>query len=316
MNRRENFTRKQFKLMNNCIIVVALMLLTLHVEAQGNIATKLGYPADAKLLIIHSDDLGVAHTENMASISAIENGSVNSASVMMPTPWVLEVANYAKAHPDTHDFGLHLVLSSEWKNYRWGPVSSINKVPTLINEHGYFHAGCNSEINSKEVETELRAQIDRAYAMGLIPTHLDSHMGCLMQTQELIEVYLKMGKEYKLPVMVNRDFPEELLKKYEVKVVLEEILTIMPEEYAKGTEAYYINAIKNLKPGVSTFLIHTAYDNEELKGMAIDHPEWGSAWRQKDYDYFTSDNCAKLLKEEHIQLITWRQLKEAFYSQN
>lgn len=304
---------KQIEKLHLSLCIVGVMVLNFSLQAQENIATKLGYPADTKMLIIHSDDLGVAHAENVASFDAIENGSVNSASVMMPTPWVMEVSEYAKAHPNTHDFGLHLVLSSEWKHYKWGPVSTTNKVPSLLNEHGYFHEGCQSDINIKEVEIELRAQIDRAYAMGIVPTHLDSHMGCLLQTQELIEVYLKMGKVYNLPVMVNREFPEELLKKYEVKVVLEDILTIMPEEYAEGTVAYYNKAIMNLKPGVSTFLIHTAYDNDELKGMTIDHPEWGNAWRQKDYDYFTSEACAKLLKEEQIQLITWRQLKEAYY---
>lgn len=297
------------------IFLTAILLIGFTIKAQENIATKLGLPQDAKMLIIHADDLGVAHSENIASFKAIENGSVNSASVMMPTPWVLEVANYAKVHADTHDFGLHLVLSSEWKNYRWGPVSSSDKVPTLINEHGYFHEGCRSAINIKEAETELRAQIDRAYAMGLVPTHLDSHMGCLLQTQELIEVYLKMGQVYKLPVLITKELPLELVKKYDVKVVLDDALTILPDQYAKGSEEYYIDAIKNLKPGLSTFLIHTAYDNDELKAMTIDHPEWGSEWRQKDYDFFTSDACAKILKKENIHLVTWRQLKEAFYSE-
>ncbi len=306
--------KKTFLILKSHLLLVVFALSVITINAQENIATKLGYAADAKLLIIHADDLGVAHSENAASFKAIENGVVNSASVMMPTPWVLEVANYAKAHPDTHDFGLHLVLSSEWKNYRWGPVSSINEVPSLIDEHGYFHPDCETEVNITEVETELRAQIDRAYAMGLVPTHLDSHMGCLKQTEELVEAYLKMGQEYKLPVLVGKTLPEELRKKYDVKIVLEDILTIMPGQYAKGPEAYYNNAIKNLKPGVSTFLIHTAYDNDELKAMTIDHPDWGNAWRQKDYDYFTSDACTKLLKGENIQLVTWRQLKEAYYA--
>jgi len=309
------FQKQTILFIKKSSLLIVFIFSFFFIKAQNSIASKLGYPDEAKLLIIHSDDLGVAHSENVASFKAIEDGAVNSASVMMPTPWVLEVAEYAKAHSDSHDFGLHLVLSSEWKHYKWGPVSSINKVPTLINEHGYFHSGCMSELNIKEVESELRAQIDRAYAMGLVPTHLDSHMGCLMQTQELIEAYLKMGQEYNLPVMVSKAFPEELLKKYNVKIVLEDILTIMPDEYANGTAAYYNNAIKNLKPGLSTFLIHTAYDNDELKAMTIDHPDWGNAWRQKDYDYFTSDACAKLLKDENIQLITWRQLKEAFYSE-
>ena len=312
--RDHNFCYRHFAFLRGILSFFVFLLFAVSVQSQENIATKLGYAPDARLLIIHSDDLGVAHSENAASFKAIENGAVNSASVMMPTPWVLEVADYAKTHPDTHDFGLHLVLSSEWKNYKWGPVSSIDKVPSLINEHGYFHAGCRAEVSIEEVEAELRAQIDRAYAMGLVPTHLDSHMGCLMQTKELIEAYLKMGQEYNIPVMVSKAFPEELLAKYDVKVVLEDILTIMPEQYSKGTEAYYNDAIKNLKPGVSTFLIHTAYDNDELKAMTIEHPDWGNAWRQKDYDYFTSEGCAKLLEEENIQLITWRQLKEAYYT--
>ena len=293
--------------------ISCLVLMGFLVKAQENIATKLGFPEDAKMLIIHADDLGVAHSENMASFKAIENGSVNSASVMMPTPWVMEVANYVKSHPDTHDFGLHLVLSSEWKNYRWGPVSSIDQVPSLVNKHGYFHPGCQSEINLEEVETELRAQIDRAYAMGIVPTHLDSHMGCLFQNQELIEIYLKMGQEYRLPVLITNQVPLALIERYDVKVVLEDALTIMPDQYVIGPESYYVNAIKNLKPGLSTFLIHTAYDNHELQGMTIDHPNWGSAWRQKDYDYFTSDECKELLEKENIHLVTWRQIKEAYF---
>ncbi len=293
-------------------ITTLLSIWSFH--AQENLATQLGYDADARLLIIHADDLGVSHSENIASFEAIENGSVNSASVMMPAPWVLEVAEYAKAHPDTHDFGLHLVLTSEWKNYRWGPVSSRDKGKSLLGDHGYFLADCSTSIEMEEAETELRAQIDRAYAMGLVPTHLDSHMGCLFQSEELLELYLKMGQEYRLPVLVTEDIPAELLSKYDVKAVLTDALTIMPNEYAKGVEEYYSNAIRNLKPGVSTLLIHTAYDNEEMKGMNIDHPEWGNEWRQRDFDFFTSDACKSLLKSENIELVTWRQIKSTLYS--
>ncbi|SNR38021.1 polysaccharide deacetylase family protein [Lutibacter flavus] len=315
MKTKEIIKRKRFIYVSRLALASIFILIAFSVKAQDNIATKLGYAANAKLLIIHADDLGVSHSENMASIEAIENGSVNSASLMMPTPWVLEVANYAKKNATTHDFGLHLVLSSEWKNYRWGPVSSIEKVPSLINEFGYFHEGCTPTVNVKEVEVELKAQIDRAYSMGFEPTHLDSHMNCLFQSEELIEVYLKMGKLYKLPVLATKQaVPEELLRKYDIQILLEEVLTIMPEEYIKGPEDYYINAIKNLKPGLSTFLIHTAYNNDEMKGMNIDNTEWGNEWRQKDFDFFTSDTCKNILKEENIILVTWRQVKDAFYS--
>ncbi|WP_228851786.1 polysaccharide deacetylase family protein [Aegicerativicinus sediminis] len=295
---------------------LCLLFLGINFRAasQETIASKLGYPADAKLLIIHADDLGVSHSENIATFEAIDNGSVNSASVMMPTPWVLEAVNYAKANPETHDFGLHLVLSSEWKNYKWGPVSSTDKVPSLIDEHGYFHEACRSDLNLKEVELELKAQVERAYAMGLEPTHLDTHMGCLAQTTRLTEVYLKIGQKYNLPVFVLDEFlSKEIKETYHPKVLVDQLYTISPEDYSIGPETYYTNTLKNLMPGLSLLLIHTAYDNEEMKGMNVDHPEWGNAWRQKDYDFFTSKTCKELLEKENIKLVTWRQIKEALY---
>ena len=304
--------------MNNKSIIVLISLLIgtySSLFSQQNIATKLGYSADSKLLIIHADDLGVSHSENTASIEAIENGSVNSGSIMMPTPWALEAINYAKKYPETHDFGLHLTLSSEWKYYKWGPVSSKDKVPSLVNKLGYFHEDCKTDLNLAEVETELRAQIDLAYAMGLEPTHLDTHMGCVVTTPELVEIYLKMGQFYNLPVMMTEAIPKVLRDKYDVKVVMD-FYGMSPEEYAQGVEAHYTNIIKNLKPGLSFLSIHTAYDDEEMKGMNIDHPEWGNEWRQKDFDFFTSKTCKQLLEEEDIKLVTFRQLKDAFYKKN
>lgn len=294
-------------------LFLSCLIFVFNGFSQTNIAEKLGYPADTKLLIIHADDLGVSHSENIASIKAIENGSVNSSSVMMPTPWVLEVADYAKKNPNIHDFGLHLVLTSEWKNYKWGPVSAVDKVPSLVNEYGYFHEACRSDLNLAEVETEIKAQIDRAYAMGIEPTHLDNHMRCLVQTPGLLEIYLKMGQLYKLPVFLAFEISQELKTKYDVKVSVDTAYTITPKDYSKGTEQFYVNVLKNLNPGLSTLIIHTAYDNEEMKGMNIDHPDWGNEWRQKDFDFFTSDLCKNLLEKENIKLVTWRQIKEVFY---
>ncbi|WP_242206514.1 polysaccharide deacetylase family protein [Aestuariivivens insulae] len=282
--------------------------------SQENIATKLGYSEDSKLLIIHADDLGVSHSENMATFKAIEKGSVNSASVMMPAPWALEAVTHAKSNPDTHDFGVHLVLSSEWKHYKWGPVSSKGKVPSLIDEYGYFHEACRTDLNLKEVEEELKAQVDLAYAMGFEPTHLDPHMGCVLQTRELTELYLKIGKLYHLPVLVVEQLLTPVLKdKYNVRVVVDYFYNLTPETFAKGEKAYYVRVLKNLKPGLSYFSIHTAYDNEEMKGMTFGHPDWGSVWRQKDFNFFTSETCKELLKKENIKLVTWRQIKKAFY---
>src|ERR1700733_2619407 len=100
------------------------------------IAERLGYPADSKLLIIHADDLAVAHSEDAASFDALDKHAVTSASIMVPCPWLTEVAAYAKAHPDM-DLGLHLTLSSEWKDYRWGSVAPRDQVPSLFDSSGY-----------------------------------------------------------------------------------------------------------------------------------------------------------------------------------
>src|SRR2546422_1023639 len=153
-------------------VLALLVLLGIAVQgasaqgAQNSLVEKLGFPRDAKLLIVHADDVGVTHSVNAATIQGLESGLVNSASLMVPCPWFPEIADYAISHPDA-DFGLHLTLTSERVYYRWGPVASKDKVPSLVDENGYFHHDWKptTRINLKEVDRELRAQIDRAYAM-------------------------------------------------------------------------------------------------------------------------------------------------------
>src|SRR6267142_6866999 len=151
-----------------CTFFVAFTSSISAQSAPRTLAEKLGYPPDAKLLIVHADDLRVTHSVNAASIKALESGAVNSASIMVPCPWFPEIADYAKAHPEM-DFGLHLTLTSERVYYRWGPVAPADKVSSLMDQNGYFHHDweANAHINAKEVEVELRAQIERALAMGV-----------------------------------------------------------------------------------------------------------------------------------------------------
>ena len=166
-------------------LLLALLMFTLSLAAQTRtIAERLGYPADAKLVILHADDLAVAHSEDVASFAALDKGAVSSASVMIPCPWLTEVADYAKAHPDA-DLGLHLTLTSECKTYRWGSVSSSNQVPSLLNPTGTFYPTTEAAAahdKPDEAEREIRAQIERSLAVGIKPTHLDSHMGTLFAT--------------------------------------------------------------------------------------------------------------------------------------
>src|SRR5256886_1113783 len=165
--------------------VVFVLLLASNLPAQNRtIAERLGYPAGAKLLILHADDLGAAHSIDAASFDALDKGTISSASIMMPTPWVTEVAAYAKAHPNA-DLGLHLTLTSEWATYRWGSVEAKGKVASLLDSAGNFPSEDGpvaTVANPVEVEREIRAQIERALSLGIHPTHVDSHMGSLFTT--------------------------------------------------------------------------------------------------------------------------------------
>src|SRR6266853_2247507 len=163
----------------------AVVRLTLPALGQNNasVGERLGFGREAKLLIVHADDVGMTHAVNAATIKALESGGVNSASIMVPCPWFPEIADYAKTHADA-DFGLHLTLTAERVYYRWGPVAPRDKVPSLVDENGYFRHDWTPQthIDPKDAEIELRAQIDRAYAMGIHPTHLDSHQYRLIGT--------------------------------------------------------------------------------------------------------------------------------------
>ena len=290
-----------------------LFLSPITVSAQ-TLADRLGYPSGTKLIIVHADDLGETHAVNAAAIKTLEAGSVNSASLMVPCPWFSEIADYAKSHPDV-DFGLHLTVTSERVYYRWGPVAAADKVPSLLDQYQYFHHDWehNQHINPNEVEIELRAQIERALAMGVRPTHLDSHQYRLIENgKELFDVLLRVAHAYKLPAFVTRDwfadhpYLQENLGPGDV--VLDHTVTIGPEVPAEKWAEFYISRLKNLKPGVTEFVIHPGFDDEELRAATRERSTWGAAWRQRDFDFFSSHQFRQILVQENIRLITWRDL--------
>ena len=293
--------------------LVLCLFLNVRVCAQ-TLAQRLGYPADAKLIIVHADDLGETHAVNAAAITALEAGAVNSASMMVPCPWFPEIAHYAKSHPEA-DLGLHLTLTSERIYYRWGPAASTDKVPSLVDRSGYFFHDWeqHQQINSSDVETELRAQIERALAMGVRPTHLDSHQyRLIMSGKDFFDVMLRVAHEYHLPIFVTRDwFADHPYLEPSLgpgDIVLDHTVTIEPDVPAEKWADFYLAALKNLKPGVTEFVIHPGFDDEELKAATRERATWGAAWRQRDYDFFTSEQFRQTLAQEKIKLVTWREL--------
>jgi len=275
---------------------------------------RLGYPADAKLLILNADDLAVAHSEDIASFAALDNKFITSATVMVPCPWFTEVAAYAKAHPGI-DLGLHLTLTSEWQTYRWGAVSPRALVPSLIGPDGYFYSSAQEfakHAKLDEVETEIRAQIERAKSMGLEPSHLDAHMHSFYATPELFRVLLKVAHEYKLPVRMARNIPSfqpALALMGPGDPVPDAIFSPGENVPASGWKDYYVNVLKNLQPGVTEIFVHLPHDDAETQAIMVDHPDWGSAWRQREFDAISSPEVQKALEENHIVLIGRRDIQ-------
>jgi chitin disaccharide deacetylase len=297
-------------------IALALLLCSSFAFAQPKtIAERLGYPPDSKLLILHADDLAVAHSEDAASFDALDRGAVTSASIMIPCPWLTEVAAYAKAHPDA-DLGLHLTLTSEWKTYRWGPVASTNTVPSLLDSSGYLWPDTPVAIHNlkaDEAEREIRAQVERAIAMGIHPTHLDSHMGALFSRPDLFAAYVKVAHEYKLPFLafIAANMPPGLSSALTDKdVLINSVVIANPTVQTANWKSFYLDAIRNLKPGVTEIIVHLGHDDAELQAVMVDHADYGAAWRQRDYDVVTSSEFKQALEDNHIILIKWKDLKK------
>jgi predicted glycoside hydrolase/deacetylase ChbG (UPF0249 family) len=299
-----------------------LLLFALAAEAQTlTVAERLGYPKNTKLLIIHGDDVGVSHSQNAATIKALEEGSVNSGSIMVPCPWFPEIADYVRKHPDV-DLGLHLTLTSEWKLYKWGPVSDTKEVSSLVDAEGFFYDNVLDLIKHakvEEVEKELRAQVDRSIAFGIDPTHLDAHMGAAFSNPDYLKAYIKLSRDYKVPVLLNHEAFKVMFNIdlntliNDEDVVADAILMATEEDFKNGMKNFYPGVIKSIQPGLNVLLLHAAYDNEEMQAVTIEHPAFGAAWRQADFDFFTSAECKKLLKENKIQLVTWKEIRDKLY---
>lgn len=315
-----------------------LAVTSLYVKAQEiTYAEKLGFPKGAKVLILHIDDVGMSWDSNEGTIQAMEKGMANSLSIMMPCPWVPGFVRYMKDHPDT-DAGLHLTLTSEWKDYRWGPLSGRPAVPGLVDPDGAMWRSVElvaKNASPDEVETEIREQLNRARGMGFEPTHLDSHMGTLFATTQFLERYIKVGIDNKIPVMFpgghntmigkERDITPELKRQFKDtgKMIWEAGLPVLDDlhnvsynfEYPKGdvsdrelqkvATSLYIKTIRELQPGLSMVIMHCTAPTQIFQFI-------GTSGRTRKADMLAMMDPAfkKFLQDEKIILTTWRELKK------
>ena len=320
------------------ILVLFLSAFTARTYAQETYAEKLGFPKGAKVIILHVDDVGMSHDSNMGAIEALTKGIATSCSVMMPCSWVPEFAHYYKEHPNL-DVGLHVTLTSEWKNYRWGPVAGREAVPSLLDKDGYFYSTVDSVAKNstpQDVEKEIRAQILLARRMGFHLTHLDTHMGTVFATPAFIEAYVKLGIEYHIPVMVPAGQDKLLLSTMpEAPSLVAQIRKIghqlwnaglpvlddlhnlsydwkVPKGVASSNKKLqqwrtdkYIESFKKLQPGVTLVIMHCTDPSPNFKYIS----DSGNL-RKADLLAMLDPRLKAYIKKEGIILTTWKELQE------
>lgn len=284
-------------------------------------AERLGWKAGQVVVILHVDDAGMHHSSNRGVRETRENGVATSFAIMMPCPWVPEIARYAKEHPEV-DSGLHLTLTSEWELYRWGPVAGKLAVPSLVDPEGCLPrnvAAVVARATPDEVEKEIRAQIDRAEGLGIPITHLDSHMGTLFARADIFERYLKVGMEKRLPVLAVGGHSTYALQ--ENGEAMKALGPLIPKIWNAGlpvlddlhTGTYswppaekterLLALLKELKPGVTEILFHASVPTDDFPKVT-----GSSESRRADTLALTSPAVRQLIAERGIVLTTWREL--------
>jgi predicted glycoside hydrolase/deacetylase ChbG (UPF0249 family) len=266
----------------------------------------LGYPPDARLLIVNCDDLGLSHAVNVGVYQALRNGIATSATLMVPCPWSREAA----ARYRGEDVGVHLTLNAEYDLYRWGPITHA---PSLLDGDGGFPRTLDDvwdHADLDEVRRELRAQIERAIYWGFDVSHLDSHMGALQLRPEFFDIYLDLAVDFRLPIRLSGASTERTIG-FPFRQLAADEGVLFPDHFVRvrgiGARRAVERALTDLKPGVTEIYVHPAVDSEELRASTHD---W--AGRVDDYDLVCADGSLRtLIERAGIRLIGYRELREA-----
>ncbi len=299
------------------LAVLTLSLpMTLPAAPTRSLAERLGYQAQDRLLIVNGDDAGMCHAANLATIQSLEQGLMRCATDMVPCPWFPEIAGYAKEHPEK-DFGVHLCHTAEWTKYRWSPVAPPDQVPGLIDSSGYLWRSVEEVYahgSPEQALIEARAQIKRALAAGIDVSHLDSHMGTLQLHPDYIKVYLQLAAEFDLPVrmasqatLAARGFPQ-LREQFAAKGILFPDFFVYEELKGEAADVrgFWLQVVKNLKPGVTELYIHAGLPTDELKAIT---GSWQT--RSREFEVFTNDpEMRQLAAERQIKLIGYRPIRD------
>ena len=318
-------------------LLLSLALVSVcFTQTSETYAEKLGWGKNDRVLILHIDDAGMSYDTNVAVKAVLENGAAHSFSVMMPTPWVPQIVRYVKEHPGT-DAGLHLTLTSEWRDYRWGPLAGAVAVPGLADAEGALWRGVDAVVknsNADEVDREIRAQLNRAEKMGFHPTHLDSHMGTLFASPGFLEKYVSLGIEKQIPVMMPGGHNSYLkadaegaesrlvpLRKLAARLwdsglpVLDDLHNTsygwkLPaerdDEHLRAWRTkLYVDTLRQLKPGVTMVIMHCTSPTAVFAQISD-----SGDLRKADMLAMLDPAFNAFLRKEGFILTTWRELHE------
>ncbi|MDQ1445787.1 MAG: hypothetical protein QOI20_2251 [Acidimicrobiaceae bacterium] len=270
-----------------------------------SLAERLGYPPDARLLIVTCDDLGSSHAANAAVYEALRTGVATSASLMVPCPWAREAA----ARYRGEDVGVHLTLNAEYELYRWGPIT---QAPSLLDGDGGFPrtvADMWDHADLDEARRECRAQLERAIYWGFDVSHIDSHLGALQGRPEFFDLFLELAVDFRLPVRLgsaaaehDTGFPFRRLAAEEGVLFPDHLIAARPQSLRRTLERLLLE----LPPGVTEVTCRPALDTPELRSLA---PDWST--RVDDHDALVLDHSLRpMVGRAGVELIGYRALRD------
>jgi len=270
---------------------------------------RLGYGPDARLLIVHGDDLGMCHSENAATFDAIEGGIATSTSMLVPCPWAYAAARHVASHPEL-DVGVEVAFTSEWQAYRWKPVLGAARCPSLVDDEGFLPrtvAEFHERADPDQVRQEAEAQLQLALEWGVKPTHLVGHMGFYREPR-YHELMVDLARKYRLPLRTrlarDADGPDPL---HEVLTADTYLGASLDADALSGLQSKFESDLSDLRPGVTEMIMHLGLPTPELQAIT---PDW--KLRVAAYEAARhADAVKRVLEEQGVTLIGWRPLLEA-----
>ncbi len=266
---------------------------------------RLGFAAGTTVAVVHADDIGMSHAANVGAFAALDAGPATCGSVMVPCPWFSEAAEMARARPDV-DLGVHLTLNSEFDRLRWGPVLGHCPSSSLVDETGHLYATARETVKHgsvADVRDELRAQVDAALAAGIDVTHLDSHMGTVFH-QKFFEVYLGLGREYRLPLFLPSE--AEALGPVPDDFIVFDDFDADSLGFEPGDGApHNLRRISGLGPGLNYLICHPAQGGDELSAIT-------PTAHQRDFErrFYGGEAGRAALSEAGVETTGMRELRD------